>query len=132
MEITTEVILDKKYFDKLYLNLFNEQTMLEFHKEWDRMMSPYVPWKEGVLDEGLKVIKPDGIEYWADYAHYQYFLHKMEDDLAGTTNRTRTHHKRPTSFWDVAFMNEKGDEFIAQLQDILDRKIKERNADNGS
>ena len=132
MKITAQINFDDKYLQSIYFNLFNQQTMLEFHQEWDRMMTPYVPWKEGMLADGLKRVTYDGIEYWADYAQYQYFLHNMEDDLAGTTNRTRTHHKRPTSFWDVAFMNEKGDEFIAQLQDILDRKIKERNADNGS
>ena len=132
MEIITEIELDPKYLQKVYLDLFNNQTMLEFHQKWDTMMRPYVPWREGMLDKGLKIVRDDGIEYWADYAHYQYYLHNMEDDLALTTNRTRTHHKRPTSFWDIAFMNEKGDEFIAQLQGILDRKVKERNAKYGN
>lgn len=108
-------------------NIFTNRFRWKINKRLDKLMSPYVPWKDGHLDRTDKRVTAEGIEYNSIYAHYQYYLHDMSADLAGITNRTRTKHKRPTSFWDKAFMMEQGDVLNANLQELIDKRIKELN-----
>lgn len=129
MKIEVEID-NKKFLKSLQNTLITDELNLKFHQEFDRMMSPYVPWRDGFLDDKQKIVTPNYIEYQAPYAIRQYYLHSMSDDLAGVTNRTRTVHTRPTSFWDKAFIMEQESNFIAHLQKILDAHIKDMNNGN--
>ena len=43
--------------------------------DWHRLLSPYVPFKSGNLDESVRIkaeILGGSIEYFAPYAHYMY------------------------------------------------------------
>ncbi len=102
------------------------QTMLQIHNKFAQMCNEYVPFLEGPLSQSVRVY-PDYISYNTPYAHYQYVLHDMNEDLAGTTNRTRIYHPKATSYWDKAMMLEKGELFCKQVENILKARAKELN-----
>ena len=104
----------------------DENTMLQIHNKFAQMCNEYVPFLEGPLSQSVRVF-PDYIKYSTPYAHYQYVLHDMAADLAGTTNRTRIYHPKATSYWDKAMMLEKGDLFTKQVENILKARVKKLN-----
>ena len=154
MEITTEISFDENWLYRVYDNLFDDRTMLEFHQEYARLLSPYVPYDEGYLNELQRVITPKYIDYQADYAHYMYEgivyapnIPEYQDGIivgwrspAGKGSKYPTErriqynkekHKLATDHWDKAYLAEHKDELVAHLQNILNRIIKERYNNNG-
>lgn len=117
---------DKAILAKLDRVISNDVTMLELNQLLARYCDPYVPFLEGVLAQTLS-ITPQGVTYHSPYAHYQYFLHDMNEDLAGTTNRTRIRHPLATSYWDKAMMQQQGDSFLKEVQAVIDRRLKQEN-----
>ena len=118
-------------------NLIQDQTtMLEIHNKFAQMCNEYVPFLEGPLSQSVKPTA-EYVRYTTPYAHYQYVLHDMNEDLygikdsdgnvVGQTNRTRIYHPKATSYWDKAMMLEKGELFCQQVENILKARAKELN-----
>lgn len=124
--ISCEVLLDDKAILAKLDNVLSDSTMLELHQLLARYCDPYVPFLEGVLSQTIS-ITPQGVTYHSPYAHYQYVLHDMNEDLAGTTNRTRLRHPLATSYWDKAMIQQKGDSFIKEAKAIISRRLKQTN-----
>lgn len=123
------LVINRIYFDDEAIlskldKLKDDATMLEIHNLFAKFCEPYVPMLSGVLSSsGLANVQPDGVTYEAPYARYQYYLHDMNEDLAGTTNRTRDFHPLATSFWDKAMIQQRGDEFVEEVRKILVRRL---------
>ena len=124
--ISCKVSINDKQLKQRLTNLLDDATMLELHQLLARYCEPYVPFLEGLLSQTVS-ITPRYVQYHQPYAHYQYYLHDMNEDLAGTTNRTRIRHPLATSFWDKAMMQQRGDDFIKQVEATIKRRAK----DNG-
>lgn len=108
-------------------NLIDEQTMLMIHQELSKMCEPYVPFLSGTLSgSGVANVTAQGVTYSTPYARYQYYLHDMNEDLAGVTNRTRVYHPLATSYWDKAMMMYEGDVFKERVREILIRRANGR------
>ena len=100
-------------------NLLNdEQTMLEIHNLLRKMCDPYVPFLEGPLSQTVEV-EPRCIRYIQPYARYQYYGIYF--------NHTIDYHPLATALWDKVMLAERGDEFVAEVKKILNRRAKEIN-----
>lgn len=129
--IECKITNEDKIAQQIGANIFeNKRFRWKMNKRLDKLMSPYVPWKDGYLDRKDKKVTAEGIEYHSVYARYQYYLHDMSADLAGITNRTRTKHKRPTSFWNEAFIMEQGDTLAVNLQELIDKEVRRINGNS--
>lgn len=99
----------------------DKPTMLEIANLFAKMCDPYVPFLEGPLSQsGLAQVQPGMVIYGNDqvpYAHYQY--------VGVDFNHTIEHHPRATALWDEVMLQEKGDEFNAQVEQILIRRARE-------
>lgn len=99
----------------------DDATMLEIANLFAKMCDPYVPFLEGPLSQsGLAQVQPGLVTYGNDavpYAHYQY--------VGVNFNHTLDYHPRATAYWDKVMMQEKGDEFNKQAEQILVRRAKE-------
>lgn len=111
-----------KFNDKAITNkldsLLDNQTMLQIHNEYAKKMDPYVPFLEGPLSQTIEVSSV-GVKYTQPYARYQY--HGTE------FNHTKDYHPLATAEWDKAMMRDKGDEFKAEVKEILRQKLKRIN-----
>lgn len=105
-------------------NIVDDKLMLRIHASFERYCEEYVPFLSGTLAQTTRVM-PDYVEYRAPYAHYQYVLHDMAADLAGTTNRTRIYHPKATSWWDQAMMTEKGKAFLKEVKRLIKMRARE-------
>lgn len=124
--ISFTVDMDELGLEKFLNSVINDpKTMLELHTTMARFCNEYVPFLEGPLAQTV-VITPENVRYIVPYAHRQYFLHNMADDLAGNTNRTRVYHPKATSYWDKAMVMEKGDVFWKEVARIIERRAKEK------
>ena len=115
-----EVMVNEDAITKKVLNVFNSvltpDAQLEIATLFAKMCNPYVPFLEGPLSQTVE-IHPTYLRYIQPYAHYQY---------TGTGfNHTLDYHPRATAYWDKVMMEEKGDEFLYQVRDILVRRAKE-------
>jgi hypothetical protein len=145
--ITTEIFINEKSIQNKIENLIDDDVMIEIHNLFAKMCDPYVPKEEGVLSQTLEVTK-DYVRYTQPYAHYQYMgnvygpnIPIIKDGVivgwfsppgkgskhptGKNLNYSTEQHPKATSKWDKAMMDERGDEFIEQVKDILVRKAKE-------
>lgn len=140
--ITTDIKFDRSAFDgKLKDLLTNDQTMLQIHNEFARMMQPYVPFEPG--ENASVTVSPKCVTYSAPYAHYHYEglvygpnVPIIEDGIiVGWFSPIKPKHptgaklvfKKPqaSDHWDKAMMADKREEFIKEVHDILARRAKE-------
>lgn len=94
----------------------DEATMLEIHNEFAKRCDPYVPFLEGLLSQTVEVTA-QGVRYVQPYARYQYY--------GVLFNHTLEHHPQASAKWDEAMMAEHGDEFRAQIHDIIRRRARQ-------
>lgn len=92
----------------------NPTTMLAVHNTLAKMCDPYVPFLEGPLSQTVQV-SSDGVRYTQPYARYQYF--------GDNFNFTLEKHPLASARWDKAMMRDHGGEFIAEVEEILRRRI---------
>ena len=92
------------------LELNNPTTMLAIHNTLAKMCDPYVPFLNGPLSQ-TNVVTPDGVTYVTPYARRQYY----GDDF----NHTVEFHPLASARWDEAMMRDRGEEFNAEVEDIL-------------
>lgn len=136
--IKAQVMVDPKLIERKVENLLDDKTMLQIHNLFAQMCNEYVPFLEGPLSQTLEITSKY-VRYYVPYAHYQYVLHDMNQDLYGIkhyntkgelewieeTNRTRVYHPKATSYWDKAMILEKGEVFSKYVENILKARAKE-------
>lgn len=113
--ITTTVTVDEEAIGAKIESLIDDEVMLQIHDLFAKMCDPYVPFLEGPLSQTTE-ITPQGVRYTQPYAHYQY--HGIG------FNHTLDYHPLATAFWNEVMMQEHGEEFIAQVENILKAKAK--------
>lgn len=114
--ITTRVEVDVNAIGQKLENLLDSRTMLELNNLFAKYMDPYVPFLEGPLSQTVEV-SPEYVKYIQPYARYQYY---------GTEfNHTLDYHPLASAMWDEAMMRDRGDEFLAEVQEILKRRARE-------
>lgn len=108
--IDCEVYIDPKMLEEKVEDLITDEVMLQIHDLFAKMCDPYVPFLEGPLSQTIEV-SSEGVLYTQPYAHYQYH--------GAGFNHTKDYHPLATAFWDKVMMQEKGDVFIARVEQIL-------------
>ena len=127
----------------------------EFHRLLAEMCEEYVPYDTGKLSDRGTYYTADGVHYGVGipYAHYVYegivygpnisYIDKKTGELKWTspvspkhdTGRAMTYqldgHPKATSHWDEAMLREKGDEFRAKVELIIQRRLRKLNGQCG-
>ena len=114
--IYRQVEVNEKAIGDKVENLLDEQTWLEIHNLYAKMMDPYVPFLEGPLSQTVEV-SPDSVTYVQPYAHYQYEGLEF--------NHTLDYHPLASAHWDEAMLRDKGDVFRKEVEAILKRRARE-------
>lgn len=142
--VTTEVRIKQGALEHKIENLVNDETMLEIHNLFAKMMEPYVPFGSDLAN---MEVTPEYVSYNTPYAHYDYmgivyglnipikqngvivgWFSKVDEDtgLKHITNRNLKFQKpKASDHWDKAMMAEKREEFVKQVEEILKRRAKE-------
>lgn len=108
-------IKDKNLVDKID-KLLDDNTNLQIHDLFAKILDPYVPMLEGPLSQTVEV-HPAYIKYIQPYAHYQYH---------GTNfNHTLDYHPLATAEWDKVAMQTEIERFENDVKQILIRRVKE-------
>lgn len=98
--------------------LEDDTVKLAIHNALARYCHPYVPYLYGPLSETVE-ITPEYIKYIQPYARRQYY--------GDGFNFTKDYHPLATSRWDQAMMQDRGDQFSNEIQELLIRKLRELN-----
>lgn len=114
----TKLKFDNKILNKNLDALLDNKTMLQINNLFAKKMDPYVPFLEGPLSQTIEV-SPVGVKYTQPYARYQY--HGTE------FNHTIDYHPLASAEWDKAMMRDKGDEFKAEVKEILLQRLRQIN-----
>ena len=142
--IKSKVNLDPNAIGAKIENLVKDsQTMLEIHNLYAKMMAPYVPFES---DLGNIEVTPEYVRYNTPYAHYHYEgitygrnIPIIEDGIVvgwfslpyedGKKRPTGTELKfqktKASAHWDEAMLDEKREEFVKQVEEILARRARE-------
>lgn len=123
--------------------VLNDTTMTEIHNLFAKMMEPYVPFSSDLAN---LEITPEYVKYDVPYAHYHYIgdvyglnIPIIENGIivGWFSKPDENGHKHPTGHklnfkkarasdhWDQAMLEEKKEEFIKQVEQILARRAKE-------
>lgn len=99
-------------------SLLDNATLTEVCTVFAEKCDPYVPFKTGALSEsGLSGACPEGVRYDVPYAATQYYgvgiAHNPE------------FHPLATALWDKVMMQNQGEEFYDEVQEILLRRARE-------
>lgn len=131
--------------EKINYALNNPYTRRAINNEFARMCNPYVPMKEGVLSQSVRVLD-DGLYYPGPYAHYMYigqiygpnFPIIQDGMIVGWRSPKGKGSKHPTGRpihysterhplaskeWDKAMMRDKGEEFANTVGLLLMRSV---------
>lgn len=119
----------------------DNQTMLEIHNLYAKMMEPYVPFGS---DLGNMEVTPEYVRYNTPYAHYDYIgevygpnIPIIEDGIVVgwfskpgeqkhlTGRQLQFQKPKASAYWDKAMLAEKREEFCTQVERILARRAKE-------
>lgn len=114
--INIEVNIDDRVIAKKLNFIANDACMLEIHNLLAKMCDPYVPFLEGPLSQ-THTVTPKGVTYIQPYARYQYY--------GVNFNHTKEYHPLASAMWDKAMLDDHGDEFLAQVKEILIRRAKQ-------
>ena len=117
MKLNVDVKIDTTGLEtKLNDLLQDNQVMLQIHQLFAKMCDPYVPFLEGPLSQTVEVT-PEYIRYVQPYARYQYY--------GVDFNHTLVYHPLASALWNQAMMNAQGDEFKAQVRELLVRRAQQ-------
>ena len=124
----------------------DETTMLYVHKRFADRISPWTPFREGVLDSSVE-IHPEYIRYNGPYAHYVYegevygpnipitqggVIVGWRSPPLGKGSKTPTgrrmeytheYHPLATAHWDKVAMETQLDPFTQEIKEYLIRRI---------
>ena len=147
--ITLDIQVDTNAIASKIENLIDDKLMLQIQNLLAKMCDPYVP--EGIDDVAHGHMKqtlditPEYVAYVTEYAHYMYtgeiygpnFLITQEDGTQVWRSPKEKGSKHPagrpitytkpeaTKEWEKTMMERKGDEFIAQVKELMLRRAKE-------
>lgn len=116
------------------------RTLLFMANEARRLMSPYVPARDMILDRNVRTYVEDGsgvVHYLSPYARYQYHGLLMVSRITGSPwakrgeskvllgiplNHSGGRHPLATAEWDKAMMTAKGGAYTQAVQNYIRRK----------
>lgn len=143
---------DDKKIQRKVKKILNNETKYQIADLAAKMMEPYVPMDTGTLFREFEIkLNPLGIEYTTPYAHYMYegivygpnipIIEKYGDTsvitgwysipgqqkhpMGRVLHYNKEHHPLATNHWDEAMMEDKSDEFYAEVSAIIQRRINE-------
>ena len=141
--ITTKIKVNEEEIGARIEEVINDEAMLEIHNLFAKMMEPYVPFGS---DLASIEVTPEYVKYDTPYAHYHYEglvygpnIPIIEDGIVVGWFSIPGKKKHPTgaelkfkkplasAHWDEAMMRDKGEEFVAQVKQILQRRARELN-----
>ncbi len=108
-KVKVKVNIDTDLKDKI-AQINNPTTMLALHNSLAKHCNPYVPFLRGPLSQTAQVTSK-AVRYIQPYARYQYY--------GDNFNHTKEFHPLASARWDEAMMRDHGDEFNAEVNDIL-------------
>lgn len=118
MKLDVKVKINESTVQNKLNELLDDKTKLEINNLFAKMCDPYVPMLNGPLHEsGLANVTPEYIQYNVPYARYQYYGMNF--------NHTVEFHPLATALWDKVMMQDRGQEFINQVEMILRRRATE-------
>lgn len=132
-------------------DIVDDATMLEIHTAFAKRCDPYVPMDEGALSQSaFAQVTPQYVQWGNEavpYAHYLYegnvygpnipiiengvivgwfSIPNMPKSPTGRSmNYSTEKHPRATAHWDEVMMQEQGDEFTKDVENILLRRARE-------
>ena len=113
-----EIQLDDSFAQDIEKVLDDDATRLEINKALAKWCDPYVPYRTGALSKNI-VISADGITYNQPYAEKNYFGVDIPHNL--------TIHPLATALWDEVMMQDHEEEFMTEVQEIINRRLQELN-----
>ena len=116
-----EIKLDESFIkgiENIQSILTDDSTMLEIHECLAKWCDPYVPYRTGALSKNIE-ISSEGITYNQPYAEKNYFGVDIPHNL--------TIHPLATAMWDKVMMQDHEEEFMAEVEEIKNRKLGELN-----
>lgn len=96
----------------------NPTTMIAIHNTLAKRCDPYVPFLNGPLSQ-TNVVSAEGVRYIQPYARYQYY--------GVGFNHTTDYHPLASAMWDKAMLRDHRDEFMSEVKDIIDWRIRKAN-----
>lgn len=117
-----------------------KRTLLFMANEARRLMSPYVPARNMILDRNVRTYVEEGsgiVHYLSPYARYQYHGLLMVSRITGSPwakrgeskaltgiplNHSGGRHPLATAEWDKAMMAAKGGAYTQSIQSYIRRK----------
>ena len=104
-------------------NLIDEQTMLQIHTLFAKLIDPWVPMLEGPLHQsGLAQIYADHVRYGGTDVGVPYALYQYN----GTHfNFTKDYHPLASAQWDKVAMQTQMKTFEIGVQNILKRRARD-------
>ena len=106
--------LDKSLARRMQ-ELENPIARLAIYNSLYKHCDPYVPFLNGPLSQ-TAVVTDRGVRYIQPYARYQYY--------GDNFHHTVEFHPLASARWDKVMLADKGDEFKAEIKDIIDWSIK--------
>lgn len=122
-------------------DLINDETMLEIHNLYAKMMEPYVPFSSDLAN---MEVTPEYVKYDTPYAHYHYEglvygpnIPIIEDGIVvgwfsipgkkkePTGEQLKFQKPKASAHWDKAMLADKKDEFVKQVEAILRRRARQ-------
>ena len=116
----------------------------DIHRLLAVMTNDYLPFDKGALTRSVSYSK-NGVTYSVPYAHYVYegivygpnisYVDKTTGEVKWTSptkpkyntgremNYQTSGHPKATGHWDQVMMEEKGDEFVEGVREILQRRL---------
>ena len=114
--IDVAVNINEDILEQQLERLLDGSTRYTIHNLLAKMCDPYVPFLEGPLSQTVEVY-PDKVRYIQPYARKQYY--------GVGFNHTLDYHPKATALWDKVMLQEKGDEFNAQVREIIARRARQ-------
>lgn len=96
----------------------NPTTMIAIYNTLAKRCDPYVPFLNGPLSQ-TNVVSAEGVRYIQPYARYQYY--------GVDFNHTTDYHPLASAMWDKAMLRDHGEEFFAEVKDIIEWRLRETN-----
>jgi len=118
----SNVSVDISGVEDLINNLFDDTTMYRIHQALAKRCDPYVPYRTGALAQsGLDNVSAQGVTYTAPYAEKVYY--------GVGVSFNPEYHPKATALWDKVMMQEQGEEFCKECQEIVERRARELNGE---
>ena len=93
----------------------SEETHLEINQVFADLADPYVPYRTGALANNIE-ITAEGVVYKQPYAEEVY------DEKVP---HSPVHHPLATDHWGEAMLRDRGDEFTAEVAEVISRRLRD-------